>query len=209
MRHIITFVLILYFSTSSMQAQKDSIECNLQKWSFEQRINETMDDFVSYLREIAGSAYRNTNEKILAKKYVKSVLELFARKGNGFTVEGIEYTPLINFVDKQGKIVKRLSPKHFCEQIMTRPRFPQEFIWCKILVANFTKEHCKQISSNEYVIDALVDTGYANDSMKSHKWEEGNLKKIKVVARRAMIDTPNGPKEYYAPYFIDLYAIIP
>ena len=49
MRHIITFVLILYFSTSSMQAQKDSIEFNLQKWNFEQRINETMYDFGFYL----------------------------------------------------------------------------------------------------------------------------------------------------------------
>lgn len=209
MRHIITFVLILYFSTSSMQAQKDSIEFNLQEWTFEQIINETMDDFGSYLWEIAGATYRKTNEKMLAKKYVGEVLRLFARNGNAFCIEGIEYTPMITFVDKQGKIVRRLSPRRFCAQIMTGPRIPEKFIWCKMKVANFTKEHCKQISSNEYVIDALVDTGYANDSMKFHKWEEGNLKKIKVVARRAMIDTPNGPKEYYAPYFIDLYAIIP
>lgn len=44
MRHIITFVLILYFSTSSMQAQKDSIEFNLQEWTFEQIINTSVRD---------------------------------------------------------------------------------------------------------------------------------------------------------------------
>lgn len=92
MRHIITFVLILYFSTSSMQAQKDSIEFNLQEWTFEQIINETMDDFGSYLWEIAGATYRKTNEKMLAKKYVEEVLRHFARNGNAFCIEGIEYT---------------------------------------------------------------------------------------------------------------------
>lgn len=67
MRHIITFVLILYFSTSSMQAQKDSIEFNLQKWNFEQRINETMDDFGIYLWEIAGATYRKKTRKCLQR----------------------------------------------------------------------------------------------------------------------------------------------
>lgn len=67
MRHIITFVLILYFSTSSMQAQKDSIEFNLQEWTFEQRINETMDDFGSYLWEILELLIEKQTRKCLQR----------------------------------------------------------------------------------------------------------------------------------------------
>ncbi len=67
MRHIITFVLILYFSTSSMQAQKDSIEFNLQKWNFEQRINETMYDFGFYLWKLLELLIEKQTRKCLQR----------------------------------------------------------------------------------------------------------------------------------------------
>lgn len=67
MRHIITFVLILYFSTSSMQAQKDSIEFNLQKWNFEQRINETMCDFGFYLWKLLELLIEKQTRKCLQR----------------------------------------------------------------------------------------------------------------------------------------------
>ena len=210
MKRILIFSLFLSFCASNMFAQKDSIESSYQtRWSFEQRINETMDDLVSYLREMAGAAYRNRDERILALKYEKAVLELFfAGKGETFNIQGVEYKPIITLIDKMGKIVKRLSPKHFCTQIINGPIIPPKFVWCKIRVANFTKEHCKQISSNEYIIDAMVDISYDNNSVNSPKLEGRKVKEIKIMAEHLIADTPNGTKEWLEPRFIDLYAII-
>ena len=212
MKRTLTFILILYLSTSNILAQKDTIESIFQtRLEFEQRTKEMVDDFNTYLREFAGGTWRTSyNERILALKYLKTALELcFARKGETFNIQGVEYKPMITLIDKTGKIVKRLSPKRFCEQIMNGYRIPPKFVWCNMRIACFSKEHCKQISSSEYIIDAVADTNYEKHPIHSPIWDERKLKEIKIMAERLMADTSKGTKEWLEPRFIDLYAIIP
>lgn len=206
MKRILIFTLFLSFCASNMLAQKDSIESRYQKrWNLEERTKEFLCDINSYLIEIAGAAYRTTNERILAMKYQREVLNLFAGKGNSFKIQGTEYKPMITLIDKTGKIVKRLSPKTFCTLIMHRPRTASKFTWCKIRIPTLTKEHCKQISSNEYIIDAWVDTNFDN---YPNRLKDEKIEKIKIIVQHALIETPEGTKDYYYPLFVDIYAFI-
>lgn len=207
MKRILIFSLFLFFCASNLLAQKKIKESDDQTiWRFEQCIKECLGDISSYLMEIAGAAYLTKNERILAMKYEECISDYFAGKGNSFYIQGVEYKPMITLIDKTGKIVKRISPKTFCSLIMNRPRTSLKLTWCKIRIPTLIKEHCDQISSNEYMVDAWVDIN--NDNYQTNQKIE-KIEKIKIIVRHVFLQTPNGTKDYYSPLFIELYAFMP
>ena len=77
----IILAFILCSLTFMVQAQEIT---ESEKATLEQRVKEQIDDFISYLPEIAGKSGKPYQEKVLAQKYIKSALELFIGKGEQY-----------------------------------------------------------------------------------------------------------------------------
>ena len=78
----IILAFILCSLTFMVQAQEIT---ESEKATLEQRVKEQIDDFISYLPEIAGKSGKPYQERVLAQKYIKSALELFIGKGEQYS----------------------------------------------------------------------------------------------------------------------------
>lgn len=79
----IILAFILCSLTFMVQAQEIT---ESEKATLEQRVKEQIDDFISYLPEIAGKSGKPYQEKVLAQKYIKSGIRVIHWQGRTISV---------------------------------------------------------------------------------------------------------------------------
>jgi len=80
----ILLVFILNVCGLNMYAQSEHGLSQDERETIEQRVIEKINDFLSYLPEIAAKSNKPQDEKLLALKYIDKALELFIGEGNDY-----------------------------------------------------------------------------------------------------------------------------
>lgn len=198
-REIMKKLIIAFFLCSlTYIAQAQEMTAN-EKTTLEQRIREQIDDFISYLPEIAGKSGKPQDEKKLALKYINSALELFIGKGDQYS-----------YIDQNGNkrlheavkmqttsrgVANRPKPmKRYLSGLINLPYQKVEVDKCSAVRIN---KHLYKISEGKYAATAVYLQAF-------RAWRDGKLiindkdaKQVTVYVDKKVIDTPNGSKTYW------------
>lgn len=192
----IILAFILCSLTFMVQAQEIT---ESEKATLEQRVKEQIDDFISYLPEIAGKSGKPYKEKVLAQKYIKSALELFIGKGEQYPYidqngnkrlhEAVKMQTTSRGVPNRPKLMKRYLPS-----LMNLPYQKVEVDKCSAVRIN---KHLYKISEGRYAATAVYLQAF-------RAWRDGRLiiddkdaKQATVYVDKKVIETPNGSKTFW------------
>lgn len=192
-------IILAFFLCSLVSMVQAQEMTESEKATLEQRIREQIDDFISYLPEIAGKSSRPQKEKQLALKYINSALELFIGKGyaypyidqngNNRTHEAVKMQTTSRGIANRPKLMKR-----YLSGLINLPYQKVEVDKCSAVRIN---KHLYKISEGRYAATAVYLQAF-------RAWRDGRLiindkdaKQVTVYVDKKVIDTPNGSKTYW------------
>lgn len=138
------FLLMLALCFSCIKTQAQEVLSNEERATIEQRVLEKIDDFISYLPEIAAKKNKSYEEQQLALKYINKTLDLFIGEGNPY-----------EYIDQAGN--KRL---HEAVKMQTTSRgrrntpIPMKTYLNRLMALPYQKvevESCKAIRINKHL----------------------------------------------------------
>lgn len=190
-KKVLFVVLLLCISFSNMYAQKLSDE---DRETIEQRVIEKINDFISYLPEIAGKSDRPREEKLLAQKYINKTLELFIGKGDNYEYfdqagnrrwhEGVKMQTTSRGIPNRPQPMKRYLPR-----LMNLSYQKVEIDTCSAVRID---KHIYEAGDGRYTATATFIQSFKG-------WRDGKLiindkdaKQVTVYVERTIIDTPEG-----------------
>lgn len=158
----------------------------------EQRILERVNDFFSYIPEIAGKGAGTKDEIKLGKKYIVRALDLFLGEGNPFEYideKGMTKHHVVRVNVSKGDKVKTLSLKNYLMRLLVMPNEKISFDKCaafRIEEEPIVVDSVKYLAIASVVLvqnDSISDKLYINDK---------EAREIKVYVQRKVVMTPDG-----------------
>lgn len=192
-------IILAFFLCSLTYIAQAQEMTESEKATLEQRIREQIDDFISYLPDIAAKSNKPYQEKLLAQKYIKAALELFIGKGDSYpyidqngnsrTHEAVKMQTTSRGIANRPKLMKR-----YLSGLINLPYQKVEVDKCSAVTIN---KHLYKISEGRYVATAVYLQAF-------RAWRDGRLiindkdaKQVTVYVDKKVIDTPNGSKTYW------------
>lgn len=192
-------IILAFFLCSLTYIAQAQEMTESEKATLEQRIREQIDDFISYLPDIAAKSNKPYQEKLLAQKYIKAALELFIGKGDSYpyidqngnsrTHEAVKMQTTSRGIANRPKLMKR-----YLSGLINLPYQKVEVDKCSAVTIN---KHLYKISGGRYAATAVYLQAF-------RAWRDGRLiindkdaKQVTVYVDKKVIDTPNGSKTYW------------
>lgn len=192
-------IILAFFLCSLTYIAQAQEMTESEKATLEQRIREQIDDFISYLPDIAAKSNKPYQEKLLAQKYIKAALELFIGKGDSYpyidqngnsrTHEAVKMQTTSRGIANRPKLMKR-----YLSGLINLPYQKVEVDKCSAVTIN---KHLYKISEGRYAATAVYLQAF-------RAWRDGRLiindkdaKQVTVYVDKKVIDTPNGSKTYW------------
>lgn len=192
-------IILAFFLCSLTYIAQAQEMTESEKATLEQRIREQIDDFISYLPDIAAKSNKPYQEKLLAQKYIKAALELFIGKGDSYpyidqngnsrTHEAVKMQTTSRGIANRPKLMKR-----YLSGLINLPYQKVEVDKCSAVTIN---KHLYKISEGRYAATAVYLQAF-------RAWRDGRLiindkdaKQVTVYVDKKVIDTPNGSKIYW------------
>ena len=192
-------IILAFFLCSLTYIAQEQEMTESEKATLEQRIREQIDDFISYLPDIAAKSNKPYQEKLLAQKYIKAALELFIGKGDSYpyidqngnsrTHEAVKMQTTSRGIANRPKLMKR-----YLSGLINLPYQKVEVDKCSAVTIN---KHLYKISEGRYAATAVYLQAF-------RAWRDGRLiindkdaKQVTVYVDKKVIDTPNGSKTYW------------
>ena len=188
---ILFIIMLLCLGTFDIQAQSITDE---EREEIEQRIIEKINDFISYLPEIAAKSSRPIEERKLALKYIEKALDLFMGKGYDYT-----------YIDQAGNKRNHDAVKM---QTTTRgvpnPPRPMRKYLQKLMALTYQKveiDTCSAVRIDKHIHDAGNGqyTATASFIQAFRGWRDGrmvindkDIKQVTVYIERKVVETPEG-----------------
>ena len=193
---ILYLVALLWLGTLGTQAQ--SISDN-EREDIEQRIIEKINDFISYLPEIAAKSSRPMEERKLAQKYIEKALDLFIGMGYNYT-----------YIDQAGneRIHDAVKMQTTSRGIPNPPRYMRSYL-PRLMALKYQKveiDTCSAVRIDKHIHDAGNGqyTATASFIQSFRGWRDGKLvindkdiKQVTVYIERKVIETPEGEDVFW------------
>lgn len=128
-----------------------------ERASIEQRVLEKIDDFISYLPEIAAKNNKSEDEKQLALKYISRTLDLFIGEGNEYEYEDANgnkriHAPVTMQTTSRGRANAPQPMKKYLNRLMALPYQRVEVESCKAIRID---KHLHPIGNNRWAGSAV------------------------------------------------------
>lgn len=191
MRYLYIIVATTLFCLNAIGVQAQEIS-SFDREIIEQRILEKVNDFISYIPEIAGKGTVAEEEKILGQKYIDKVLNLFLGGGKPFKYineNGITKRHVVKITVSKGDKVKTLSLKKYLTRLLNESIEKVSFNRC---AAIRIEEEPVIVDSIKYLAVASV-VFVQNDSINDKLYiNDKKSPKIKAYVQRVVVMTPDG-----------------
>ncbi len=193
-RIILAFFLCSFVYMAQAQEMTES-----EKATLEQRIREQIDDFISYLPEIAAKSDKSYKEKLLAQKYIKSALDLFIGKGDQYTYidqsgnkrlhEAVKMQTTSRGIPNRPQPMKRYLPR-----LMNLRYQEVEVDKCSAVRIN---QHLYKIGEGKYAATAVFLQVFRAKRDGKIVLDNKDAKQVTVYVDKSVVETPNGSKTYW------------
>ena len=145
-------IFILFLSIFGINTQAQTILSEEDRIQIEQRVIEKIDDFISYLPEIAAKKNKSNDEQQLALKYITKALELFIGGGDDYEYMDQAGNLRIHEAVKmqttsRGRANKPQSMKRYLNRLMALPYEKVEVESCKAIRID---KHLHYIGNNRW-----------------------------------------------------------
>lgn len=189
-------ILLLCIGTRGTQAQNLTDQ---EREVIEQRIVEKINDFISYLPEIAAKANRPKEEKELAKKYIGKALDLFI--GKGYDYMYIDQ----NNIERMHDAVKMQTTSR---GIPNEPKPMRKYL-NRLMALDYQKveiDTCSAVRIDKHIHERPNGQYIATASFIQafRGWRDGKLvindkdiKQVTVYVERVVIDSPEGKDVFW------------
>lgn len=145
-------IFILFLSIFGINTQAQTILSEEDRIQIEQRVIEKIDDFISYLPEIAAKKNKSNDEQQLALKYITKALELFIGGGDDYEYMDQAGNLRIHEAVKmqttsRGRANKPQPMKRYLNRLMALPYEKVEVESCKAIRID---KHLHYIGNNRW-----------------------------------------------------------
>lgn len=125
----------------NIQAQSSEELSDADRETIEQRVIEKINDFLSYLPEIAAKTNKSSEERTLAKKYIGLTLELFIGEGEKYEYidnygNRLWHDPVKMQTTSRGRANKPKLMKNYLNALMALPYQTVEIDTCSAVRIN-------------------------------------------------------------------------
>ena len=193
---ILYLTILLCFGTLSVQAQSIT---DKEREDIEQRIIEKINDFISYLPEIAAKSSRPMEERKLAQKYIEKALDLFIGKGYDYMC-----------IDQAGNERNHDAVKMQTTSrgIPNPPRYMRSYL-PRLMALKYQKveiDTCSAVRIDKHIHDAGNGqyTATASFIQSFRGWRDGrmvindkDIKQVTVYIERKVVETPEGEDVFW------------
>lgn len=189
---IVTFLLSL--NVINIQGQMISA---FDRGIIEQRILEKVNDFFSYLPEIAGKGNGSKEERALGNRYLDRTLNLFLGEGSTFGYldeNGHKRKGVVKISISSGGQIKTLSLKKYLTKLLKSPYDRISFNKCTAIRID---EEPVVVDSIQYLAIASVVLIQSDSINNSLYINDDGAKKIKVYVQRKVVLTPDGEDVFW------------
>lgn len=188
---ILYLATFLCFCTLHVQAQSIT---DKEREEIEQRIIEKINDFISYLPEIAAKSNRPMEERKLAQKYIEKTLDLFIGKGYDYM-----------YIDQAGNKRNHDAVKMQTTSggIPNPPRYMRSYL-PRLMALKYQKveiDTCSAVRIDKHIHDAGNGqyTATASFIQSFRGWRDGrivindkDIKQVTVYIERHSVPIPEG-----------------
>ena len=188
--------MLVCFGTVNSQAQSLT---DKEREDIEQRIVEKINDFISYLPEIAAKSSRPMEERKLAQKYIEKTLDLFIGKGYDYM-----------YIDQAGneRMHDAVKMQTTTRGVPNTPK-PMRSYLRRLMALNYQKveiDTCSAVRIDKHIHDAGNGqyTATASFIQAFRGWRDGRLvindkdiKQVTVYIERKVVSTPEGDDVFW------------
>lgn len=193
---ILFLAILLCLGTLCTQAQTIT---DKEREDIEQRIIEKINDFISYLPEIAAKSSRPMEERKLAQKYIEKALDLFIGKGYDYM-----------YIDQAGNKRHHDAVKMQTTSggIPNPPRYMRSYL-PRLMALKYQKveiDTCSAVRIDKHIHDAGNGqyTATASFIQSFRGWRDGrmfindkDIKQVTVYIERKVVETPEGEDVFW------------
>ncbi len=193
---ILYVTILLCFGTLCIQAQSIT---DKEREVIEQRIIEKINDFISYLPEIAAKSSRPMEERKLAQKYIEKALDLFIGKGYDYM-----------YIDQAGNERNHDAVKMQTTSrgIPNPPRYMRSYL-PRLMALKYQKveiDTCSAVRIDKHIHDVGNGqyTATASFIQSFRGWRDGrmvindkDIKQVTVYIEKKVVETPEGEDVFW------------
>lgn len=150
---IFTIIMCMFYLNVFAQNELSDDE----RVTIEQRVLEKIDDFISYLPEIAAKNNKSEDEKQLAQKYISKAFDLFIGEGKEYEYEDANgnkrtHAPVTMQTTSRGRANAPQPMKRYLNRLMALPYQNVEVESCKAIRMD---KHLHPIGNGQYAGTAV------------------------------------------------------
>lgn len=167
-----------------------------ERATIEQRVIEKIDDFLSYLPDIAAKSNKSKEEKQLALKYIDETLELFIGEGNEYQYKDQAgnwrwHEAVKMQTTSRGRISRTQPMKQYLRRLMALPYHTVEIDTCAAVRIN---KNLHPIGDGRYIGSAYFIQAFRATRDRRLVVNDRDAKQVTIYVESELVDGPTGPE---------------